>query len=123
MHEFTVTESIVNTAIREAQKHDAKRVKSVFLVIGRLTHLSKDQIRFSYEVLTKGTILEDSHLAIRIKNPRVSCTKCGYKGPMGKIDNQITSEWIFSLSCPRCGEQVEIVGGRECLIKGIRIEV
>ena len=122
MHEFSVTIGIVKTVIQAAEHNNAKKIKSVKLLIGKLTHLSKDQVMFCYEVLIKDTILENSELLIQTRNPKVYCSNCQYKGKMGTKRNQKTGFPTFTLACPKCGEQTKIIEGLECTIKGIRVE-
>jgi hydrogenase nickel incorporation protein HypA/HybF len=121
MHEFSVTQQIVQTVLTEAQKHHAKRVTSVHLLIGKLTFLGAEQIRFSYGLLVKGTIMEHSRLTIEDTQPIVRCSKCGYEGPAKYLEDPAFHFSIPTLTCPKCGDQVTIISGRECTIKDIGI--
>lgn len=123
MHELSVANEIVKVAIREAEKRKAKQVKSVHLVIGKLTHLSKDQLTFCYNVLKKDTILKGSNLVITEQEPIVRCISCGYLGPVNKVSQDELGLWAVSLTCPKCGEAVEIKEGLECRIKAIKMVV
>ena len=53
-----MTTQIVNSILEEAKKHNAKRIDEVHLVIGKLTFLGLEQVRFAYEILVKDTIME-----------------------------------------------------------------
>lgn len=123
MHEGSVTTQIVESVLGEAGKHGAKRVAEVHLVIGKLTFLNPEQVRFWYEVLTKDTIIEGSKLRIEEKNGLVRCGECGYEGGFKYEDDPIYHVPTPTLRCPRCGGIVEIVGGRECLIKSVKLVV
>jgi len=67
MHELSMTSQIVNYLLIEAKKHKAKRVDEVHLMIGKLTFLGLEQVRFAYTTLVKNTILEGSKLHIEEK--------------------------------------------------------
>jgi hydrogenase nickel incorporation protein HypA/HybF len=121
MHEFSVTQQIVQTVLAEAEKHQARRVTSVHLLIGKLTFLGVEQIRFSYGLLIKGTIMEHSRLVIDETEPIVRCAKCGYEGPAKYLEDPAFHFSIPTLTCPKCGDQVTISSGRECTIKDIGI--
>jgi hydrogenase nickel incorporation protein HypA/HybF len=121
MHEFSVTQQIVQTVLAEAQSHQAKRVTSVHLLIGKLTFLGSEQIRFSYGLLVKGTIMEHSRLVIDEVEPQVKCSKCGYEGPAKYFEDPAFHYSIPTLTCPKCSEEVTISSGRECTIKDIGI--
>jgi hydrogenase nickel incorporation protein HypA/HybF len=121
LHELSVANEIVRVAIREAEKRGAKQVKSVHLAVGRLTHLSKEQLTFCYNLLKKDTILKGSRLIITEQEPTVKCGSCGYLGPISKVADDELGLWAVSLTCPKCGEPVEIKEGLECRIKAIRM--
>jgi hydrogenase nickel incorporation protein HypA/HybF len=116
-----MTTQIVECVLKEAEKHEAKRVSEVHLVIGKLTFLNPEQARFWYEVLTKDTIMADSKLYIEEKSGLVRCSKCGYEGGFKYEDDPIYHVPAPTLSCPKCGGIVEIVGGRDCLIKRVKL--
>ncbi len=121
MHEFSMTSQIVNCVLEEAKKHNARRVNGVHLVIGKLTFLGLEQVKFAYDVLVKNTIMEDSKLHIEEKDGEVECNKCGYAGDLKYEDDPVYHVPSPTLSCPKCGDVVKIVGGKEFKIKGIRL--
>lgn len=123
MHELSVASEIVKVAVREAEKRGAKQVKSVHLIVGKLTHLSKEQLTFCYNILKKDTILKGSKLIITEQEPKVECSRCGYLGPINKVVDDEGGLWAVSLACPKCGEPVKIREGLECRIKAIRMVV
>ncbi len=126
MHEFSVTSQMVQSVLDEAQKQKAKRVLEVHLVIGKLTYLGREQVKFAYKVLVKGTLMERSKLFIEEKDAKVKCPNCGYEGEIGHKNDpkyHVTDTPIITLHCPKCKFNVKIVGGRECLIKTIKLIV
>lgn len=121
MHEFSMATQIVENVLEEAKRHEAKKVAEVHIVIGKMTFLGADQIRFSYGVLVKDTILEDSKLFIEEKDGVIECPNCGYKGSVPIQDDPAYHIPVPTLKCPKCGEAAKIVEGKECTIKSIRI--
>lgn len=121
MHEFSMTTQIVENVLREAEKHNAKKVTEVHLIIGKLTFLEVEQVRFSYNILVDGTIMEGSKLYIEEKNGVVKCSICGYEGDFMYQDNPDYHIPTPTLRCPKCEGVVRIVGGRECTIKSIKL--
>lgn len=121
MHEGTVTSQIVENVLREAQKRNAKRVLEVQIEIGKLTFLNPEQVRFWYETLIKDTILNGSKLVIEEKEGVVRCPECGYKGGFDYVDDPAFHTLTPTLNCPKCGGIVEIVGGRDCFIKRVKM--
>lgn len=116
-----MTTQIVETVLQEAEKHNAKKVTEVHLAIGKLTFLGLEQVRFSYGVLVKSTIMEGSKLYIEEKNGVVKCSSCGYEGGFMYENNPMYHIPTPTLRCPKCGDAVSIVGGRECTIKSIKL--
>ena len=98
-------------------------MKEVSLVIGRLTFLGLEQVRFAYEILTKDTIMEGSNLLIEESEGAVRCNSCGYEGNFKYEDSPQYHVPLPTLRCPRCGGIVEIIGGKECLIKSVKMVV
>jgi len=123
VHEFSVTTQTVNSILEEAKKHNAKRVDEVHLLIGKLTFLGLEQVRFAYEILVKDTIMEDSKLYIEEKDGVVKCGNCGYEGDFKYEDDPVYHVPTPTLHCPKCGGVVNIVGGRECTIKSVKLAV
>ena len=123
MHEFSVTSQIVKTVLQEAEKRGAKRVLEVHIVIGSLTLLGVEQVRFSYKMLVQDTIMKSSRLFIQHKKGKVKCDKCGYEGNIRFKDDPVYHVSFPTLICPECGSPVRILEGRECLVKNIKLVV
>jgi len=98
-------------------------VTEVLLVIGKLTFLSIEQVRFSYNVLVDGTIMEGSKLYIEEKDGVVRCSNCGYEGCLKYEDNPMYHVPTPTLNCPKCRGVVKIVGGKECTIKSVKLAI
>jgi hydrogenase nickel incorporation protein HypA/HybF len=118
-----MTTQIVENVLREAKEHNAKEVLEVHLVIGKLTFLGLEQVRFSYKVITEGTMMENSKLFIEMKDGVVKCGSCGYEGNFNYEDDPVYHIAVPTLHCPKCGGTVDIIGGRECLIKSVKLIV
>jgi hydrogenase nickel incorporation protein HypA/HybF len=123
MHEFSAASQMVNLVLTEAQRRKVKRVLEVRVIIGKLSFLNPEQVRFAYELLAEGTILEGSNLQIEEKEALVKCSSCGFKGEIKPEDNPYYHFGIPVLRCPKCGGEVEIVEGREFTVKSIKVEV
>ena len=123
MHEYSVTSQVVENVIDKAREQKASKVLEVHLIVGKLTFLGLEQVRFSYEILVKGTIMENSKLYIEERDPVVRCTKCGYMGDIKYEDDPVYHFSFPTLSCPKCGGRVDVVEGRECMIKTVKLVV
>ena len=123
MHEYSITTQIVESVIEEAKKREAKNVLEVHLVLGDLTFLNPEQVKFWYEVLTESTILEKSRLQIERREGGVRCPSCEYEGGFKHDEDPVYHVPFPVLSCPSCGGIVEVVAGKECTIKSIKMVV
>jgi len=123
VHEFSITSQIVQNVLAEAEKRGAKKVTEVNLVIGKLTFLGLDQVRFAYEVITKGTIAEGSKLVIEEQEGFVKCSNCGYQGDFKYEDDPLYHVPVPTLKCPKCSNTVSITAGKECTIRNIKMLV
>jgi hydrogenase nickel incorporation protein HypA/HybF len=123
VHEFSVTSQIVQSVLTEAEKRGAKKVTEVDLAVGKLTFLGLEQVRFAFEVLAKGTIMEGAKLVIEEQEGVVKCKNCGYEGGFKYEDDQLYHVPLPTLKCPKCGSMVEITAGKECTIKSIKLIV
>ena len=122
MHEFSTMQEIVYTILNEAKKYNARGVSKVILEIGELTFLGEEQLKFAFNILKEGTIMENADIVIKKVRAKIRCN-CGYEGD---VEYGLKEEFhiIFPiLKCPVCGGEVEIVKGRECLIKKVEMEI
>jgi hydrogenase nickel incorporation protein HypA/HybF len=108
--------------LKEAKRIGAKKVLEVQLILGRWTFFGTDQIRFSYDILVKDTSMEGSKLIIEENEGKIKCHVCGFLGKKQLKDDPEYHLTVPSLQCPKCGKEAEIVEGRECIIKSIKME-
>ena len=87
----------------ELEKYNAKGVEEVVLIIGDMTSLGTEQMRFAYEIRTRGTILEGADLIIEREAVEVICAKCGYEG-LSRRSGAISASIRFRYCpAPDCG--------------------
>jgi len=122
MHEFTTSQSIVNSVLNKAREEEAKKVLLVSIEIGRLTFLNPEQVEFWVKLGFEKTIASDAELHIEVIEPQISCPNCGYRGDLKVEDDPLYHIRLPSFSCPRCDSwEIKIEKGRECVIKKIEI--
>ncbi|MCD6512697.1 MAG: hydrogenase maturation nickel metallochaperone HypA [Thermoplasmata archaeon] len=123
MHEYSVMTGVVNSILDKIKGMNVKRVERVDMIVGELTFLSPEQMKFAFDVLTEGTLLEGAELNIEVKKARIKCRKCGYEGSMHVEESK---EYHFELpvfKCPKCGGEIDIIEGKECMVKNAKIIV
>jgi hydrogenase nickel incorporation protein HypA/HybF len=113
MHEFGITENIVNIALAKAGEAEASKVVQINLVIGEMTGFVPDCIQFYFDSLSKETIAQGAVLHFESVPTQLRCRNCS------TVFRPEDTLW----SCPRCGGQsVEIFKGRELYIESIEVE-
>ncbi|HVO97707.1 MAG TPA: hydrogenase maturation nickel metallochaperone HypA [Bryobacteraceae bacterium] len=76
MHELSIVQSIVETAVDAATQASASRVSKVYLRLGVLSGAVKESLQFCYSIGTLDTILEGSSLEIEELPVKIYCAKC-----------------------------------------------
>jgi len=122
VHEFSIATSLVESLLEIANNQTATKVLSVHLKVGKLRLISLDQLRFSYRILSKDTLLENSRLEIE-ETPAVKrCPNCAYHSEF-ETEDTFFHFTIPTLKCPHCGTNLEIDGGDECVITKVRMKI
>ncbi|WP_455367937.1 hydrogenase maturation nickel metallochaperone HypA [[Eubacterium] cellulosolvens] len=122
MHEFSTAQQLVKAVLDVAQNHKAKKVVQVDVEIGGLTHLSKDQLLFSFSILKKDTLMDRAHIKITYLPVILRCKKCGFENKV-KVDPSEIYGAIVDFNCSNCGNrEAKIDGDTSCIIKAIKVK-
>jgi hydrogenase nickel incorporation protein HypA/HybF len=121
MHEFTIATSIVDALLDLARQQGSDRVLEVQMKIGKLRAISIEQVKFSYDILAKGTPLEGSSLTVEESSGSLRCPECSYHGEFNPDDDLSFHFGVPPLLCPQCGNSLSIDGGDECVITKVRM--
>lgn len=109
MHEMGITEEIIRLVLEEC---DGRSPESVVLEVGELSSYKPEPVKFYFEMMRKGTILEKSVLEVLDIKGKVHCNSCKAESD---IDEPIM---IF---CPECESgDVDIIQGKDIKIQSIR---
>jgi hydrogenase nickel incorporation protein HypA/HybF len=120
MHEFSISSEIVRTVLDTVEKNKGKKVLSIQLEIGELTHLNGDQVGFWIKELFKGSVAEGAEVKIKTIKARIHCKACGYKGGI-RSDQEDSFRNLALQTCPRCNSfQFKVEKGRECILRRIQ---
>lgn len=93
MHEASVVEELVKILRTKAEELHATSVSRVTLVVGELTGYLEESLTFYYEILSRGSLLEGSELAVRYVKPKLRCERC----------DALFERSPYSFDCPACG--------------------
>lgn len=113
MHEYGVTQSIIDTVVEEAEKNNAKKIKFITLVIGELSSIVDDSVQMYFDVLSQGTLAQGAQLVFRRIKAELLCRQCGKTFELEK----------GSYDCPYCGGLGRLTEiGKEFYIESIEVE-
>ena len=111
MHEYSLMENIIDSAIVQANKSRISAVKELSLKIGALDIHSVESFEQAFVMLAKGTVLADAILKFTIMPARLECAKCGFKGE-SKLNAPEDHDPVPVAECPGCGAIVTLIGGK-----------
>jgi hydrogenase nickel incorporation protein HypA/HybF len=112
MHEYFVTQQLVKIAEDELKNIHFKKVTRIKVVVGELSGIIDESLKFYFDILTKGTILEGAQLEIIPKKALLYCQKCSEYFERTK-----------DFTCPKClslGKLTE--HGKEFYIESIEVD-
>jgi hydrogenase nickel incorporation protein HypA/HybF len=112
LHELSLCESLLEIIEEQASVHNYRRVKTVWLEVGRFAGVEGAALRFSFEVVVRESLAEGAKLKIIDIPGRGWCFDCG---------EEVLVEGYFEI-CPRCGGAVQITGGQEFRMKELEVE-
>jgi len=113
MHEFWVTENILDIALKEAEKAQARKITKINLVVGELSGFVPDCIEFYFDTMSKNTIAEKASLKFELTPAQLRCRDCS------RVFEPKESGW----QCPQCHSQsVEITGGQKLYLASMEVD-
>lgn len=110
MHELSITQGILDIALKNA---GARRVKRVNLVIGQFSSIVDNSVQFYWDIISKDTPAEGSALHFERIPGEMTCRACGHIfRPGGE-----------TFTCPSCSSpSVQITRGSEFQVESIDVE-
>ena len=112
MHEISICEGIIQVLEDQAKVKAFQKVNTLWLEIGPLASVELDALRFSFEVVSRGTIAEGADLQILQPPGQAWCLSCA----------QTVSVNARYDTCPVCGgHQLQVTSGDELRIKELDV--
>jgi hydrogenase nickel incorporation protein HypA/HybF len=112
MHEFSIMQSTLDLALKQATAAGAQQVHELRLRVGRLSGVVPEALAGAFEVLRPGTLAAEAELSIESVPAGMWCAVCQeeFESPE------------FLCDCPRCGTiSRELRQGREMELQSIEI--
>jgi len=113
MHEYSITQSMLSLAVEKASEAKASKITRINLVLGELSGIVDECVKFHFDFLSKDTIADGAGLSFTRIATRVRCLNC----------EQVFLPKNYDWSCTNChGAGIEIISGRECYVESIEVE-
>jgi hydrogenase nickel incorporation protein HypA/HybF len=113
MHELSVTQAILDTALNAAQQAGAERIVAIDLVIGELSGIVDDSVQFYFDILSRDTPAQGATLRFQRQPAQVRCLDC---------DHSYNAAPPLAPICPECGSlRLQVTGGRQFFLESIEI--
>lgn len=108
-----MTQSIVEIVEESAAQHTVTRVRRITLTVGELADVVEESLRFCFEAMTPGTIMEGAELVWQDVEAKSHCAMCGAEFRPDPLD----------FTCPECQNPfTEMVTGKEFAIASIEAD-
>jgi hydrogenase nickel incorporation protein HypA/HybF len=112
MHELSVSEHILDIALKHGQNANALSVDNIYLVIGQLSSIVDDSIQFYWDIISKDTICSQAILHFNRIQAKLSCLDCHNEY---EINAELTP-------CPLCNSiNIKVIAGEEFFLESIDI--
>jgi hydrogenase nickel incorporation protein HypA/HybF len=125
MHELSIGQAIVDTALRHAT---GRRVTAVDVRIGRLRQVVPDSLAFYFEIVARDTDVEGAELRIEHVGSQLRCPACWCEWdpapPPLATHEALGADGpppIPAFRCPTCGEAGEVLTGGELEVESIEV--
>jgi len=113
MHEVSLIEDVIALVERERTRQPFARVNRIRLEVGLLSSAEPEALRFCFDAVAVGTIVEGSRLEIRTVAGEGQCGRCGRTAPM---DERFAG-------CPNCvGVQLRMTAGDTFRLTDMEVE-
>ena len=114
MHELSIVQALIEQVEQEVeQSGHAGRVTRLSLIVGRLSGVNADSLRFAFEMLAPDTLVESAQ--VEIAQPKAVC-RCAGCGETTEIDELLSR-------CPECdSNDITYEGGQDLLLESIDLE-
>jgi len=112
LHEYAITESILEIVQAEVDRVGARRVDEITVVIGELSTFVDSSVEFYFGELSRGTAADGARLRFQKLEALAVCPSCGARfRPRNAF-----------FTCPSCRSPVfELQQGQELLIESIEV--
>ena len=112
MHEFALTQNLLNRALEQAQ---SKRITRVNLLIGSFSDEREDSIQFYWRDLAKGSSGEGAELHFDQVKTEMKCLDCTGMFFLNEDEESCTCKYCYD-------EHLQVLGGEDVKLQSIEVD-
>jgi hydrogenase nickel incorporation protein HypA/HybF len=115
VHELSVTQAILDTALRHATREDATRVHRILLVVSELSDLQPLWLQRYFDHIAAGTAAAGAELEVERAAPEFACNNCSARF-------YLSLRGVDRVRCPECGaSDCTLQPGTDYLLEEIEV--
>jgi len=108
MHEMAIAQGILNIVLNTAIENQVGKVTNIKLLIGQMTQIEPESLKFGFAALSMGSIAEGASVEITIVPLVGQCNSCRQKFAVER----------YCFLCPNCNSaNVTVLSGRELAVE------
>ncbi len=113
MHEYSLTQTLLQTVLQHAQQAGTAKITRVNLILGEFSDEREESIRFYWDELAGGTPAQDAEMHFERVAAEMSCLDCG----------NVFHPAEEACSCPACSSRrLQLLSGDAVRLDSIEIE-
>ncbi|MFH1415193.1 MAG: hydrogenase maturation nickel metallochaperone HypA [Elusimicrobiota bacterium] len=114
MHELSIIQNMIGIVEDSISERGPLEIKSICIKVGEFSGVAPESLKFAFETVKEGTVLEKSEMKLDVIPFRARCENCSAEFGM-------EDEFVFI--CPCCASRrAKILSGRELFIESIQAE-
>lgn len=113
MHEMAIAQGILDIVLKTAAENEATKVMGIKLLIGEMTQVEPESLKFGFAALSMGSIAQGATVEITSIPLVGECNSCGQQFPIKK----------YCFLCSSCNStNVTVISGRELAVDYLEVE-
>ena len=113
VHELSITDQLLQLALRHAEDAGASKIVRLHLVIGEFSSVVDESLQFYWDMMAENTIADHAELCFKRIPGEMTCADCGHTFLFAEFEGQ----------CSSCGGlNAQISDGKQFRLESIEIE-
>ena len=113
MHEYSIVQSIIDSAKEHAEENNATKITKIVVKIGVMSGVKPDLLKTAFDTFKEQTMCYDAEFILNIQPVLIKCKLCETESILKK------NEYL----CPKCqSTNIEILDGEEMFLMSLEME-